>query len=58
MALTDVWWVSLRGRFKDDPEVNAMWRLRTAYGDKNFDEFQRIVGDPRNKISSDPFIVQ
>ncbi len=30
-----------------------MFRLRNAYTDKNFDEFHRIMHDPKSRIVSD-----
>lgn len=45
-------------RYKDDPEVFAMWRLREAYSDMNFQEFHRILHNSRNKIISDEFIAK
>lgn len=44
--------------FKDEPEIKAMWKLRSAYTEKNFDDFYRILNDPQNKISSDEFMLQ
>lgn len=45
-------------RYKDDPEVFAMWRLREAYADMNFHEFHQTLHNPRNRIITDELIVK
>lgn len=44
--------------YKDDPEVFAMWRLREAYAEMDFQEFHRTLHNPRNRIASDELIVK
>ena len=42
--------------YKDDPEIQAMVRLRSAFENNDINEFERVLNDRRSKVLDDPTI--
>ena len=44
--------------YKDEPEITAMIELRSAYELKDVGAFEKLLREPRNRIVTDPLIMQ
>uniref|UniRef100_A0A7E4VXW2 COP9 signalosome complex subunit 2 n=1 Tax=Panagrellus redivivus TaxID=6233 RepID=A0A7E4VXW2_PANRE len=44
--------------FRDEPDIDVMTRLISAYQSYNLKQFRDIIDDPNNTVLSDPFIAE